>query len=88
MGMVLGWNSSIPPKKRLKALDPPRGVKWMVSGATKQLLRVQMPPLGGCWRDVHGQHRKDGKKHVAGIVFLLVDVGKEFFRNRKVVNIF
>ena len=30
-------------------LDPPRGAKWMVKGATKQPLRVQTPPLGGCW---------------------------------------
>ena len=30
-------------------LDPPRGAKWMVRDATKQLLRVQTPPLGGCW---------------------------------------
>ena len=30
-------------------LDPPRGAKWMVRGATKQPLRVQTPPLGGCW---------------------------------------
>ena len=30
-------------------LDPPRGAKWMLKGATKQPLRVQTPPLGGCW---------------------------------------
>ena len=30
-------------------LDPPRGVKSMVKGAIKQPLRVQTPPLGGCW---------------------------------------
>ena len=30
-------------------LDPPRGAKWMVKGAIKQPLRVQTPPLGGCW---------------------------------------
>ena len=28
-------------------LDPPRGAKWMVRGATKQSLRVQSPPLQG-----------------------------------------
>ena len=30
-------------------LDPPRGAKWVVKGAIKQPLRVQTPPLGGCW---------------------------------------
>ena len=30
-------------------LDPPRGAKWMVRGATKQPFRVQTPPVGGCW---------------------------------------
>ena len=29
-------------------LHPPRGAKWMVTGATKRPLRVQTPPLGGC----------------------------------------
>ena len=28
----------------------PGPAKWMVRGATKQLLRVQTPPLGGCWK--------------------------------------
>ena len=37
-----------------KDLDPPRGAKWMVKGAIKQFLRVQTPPLGGCW-EVHLQ---------------------------------
>ena len=37
------------PPKRTVYLDPPRGAKWMVKGATKQPLRVQTPPLGGCW---------------------------------------
>ena len=30
-------------------LDPPRGAQWMVRGAMRQPLRVQTPPLGGCW---------------------------------------
>jgi len=30
-------------------LDLPKGAKWMVKGAIKQPLRVQTPPLGGCW---------------------------------------
>ena len=44
-----------PPKKKVYIykyivyLDPPRGAKWMVMSATKQSLRVQTPPLGGCW---------------------------------------
>ena len=32
-----------------KYLDLPRGAKWMLKGATKRRLRVQTPPLGGCW---------------------------------------
>ena len=34
---------------RYTYLDPPRGAKWMLKGATKQPLRVETPPLGGCW---------------------------------------
>ena len=30
-------------------LDPLRGAKWMGKGAIKQPLRVQTPPIGGCW---------------------------------------
>ena len=40
---------SLKPKPICLDLDPPRGAKWMVRGATKQSLRVQTPPLGGCW---------------------------------------
>ena len=39
-------------------LDPPRGAKWVVKGAIKQPLRVQTPPLGGCWYEfTHFQRR-------------------------------
>ena len=43
----------VPPKYKLKKkhsyVDPPRGAKWMGKGAIKQPLRVQTPPIGGCW---------------------------------------
>ena len=29
--------------------EPSKGCQWMVKGAIKQPLRVQTPPLGGCW---------------------------------------
>ena len=58
-----GWNSPQmhrlwEPKKTYIYiyLDPPRGAKWMVRGATKQPLRVQTPPLGGSWYNYWYMH--------------------------------